>query len=128
MTGGKVMSESNDMSIFIQQLLQQAGITQLVRSVRLFAEQGITNRMSLVTLNDGTKLVLRFYQWAGVDYDRLRKEKFLHQQLQDHGVPVARFLADGVWNGSPVALLDYLPGKRLGDEAPRLDSPDCDDA
>ena len=120
------MPELPDVAALLEPLLHQAGLSQPVRSVNLLTEQGVTNRMSLVTLSDGTQLMLRVYHWpwGGSDYDRLHKEKFLHEQLRQHGVPVARFLVDLMWDEYAVAPLEYLPGEPLGEQSLRLSSSD----
>jgi aminoglycoside phosphotransferase (APT) family kinase protein len=102
---------------FVVALLRRAGITQTVLRVQAITGKGITNQMSLLTLQNGERFILRRYQWPWTDRDhnRLHKEKFLHRLLQRARVPVPTILADVELAGQSAVLMEYVPGEELGD-------------
>ena len=83
---------------------------------------GITNQMDLITLEDGTRLVLRRYQWPweAPDLDRPQKEEYVHALLRQAGVPVPAILAHIERAGQSSALMEFMFGENLGDIAPSL--------
>lgn len=103
-------------------LLRQAGITRTVQSVEAITNQGITNRMFLITFQDGERLIMRHYQWpwANREHHRLHKEPFLHALLRQAGVPVPAILANAELAGQTALLMEYVPGEALGDIPPAL--------
>jgi aminoglycoside phosphotransferase (APT) family kinase protein len=103
-------------------LLRQAGIKQCVHDIQPIVNQGVTNQVSLVTLQDGARFILRQYQWPweGPDLNRLPKERYVHALLQRLGVPVPAILAHVEHSGHSVILMEYMPGEVLGDIAPSL--------
>jgi len=92
-------------------LLHQAGMTQPVQSIQAIANQGITNRMSLLTLQDGARLIVRHYQWpwAHREHLRLHKEQFLHALLRQAGIPVPAILAAAQLASQSAVLMEYVP-------------------
>ncbi len=103
-------------------LLHQAGLTQAVASVRPLTDNGITNQMALITLEDGTRLVLRRYQWPweAPDLDRPQKEEYVHALLRQAGVPVPAILAHIDRAGQSSVLMEFMSGENLGDIVPSL--------
>jgi hypothetical protein len=93
---------------FAVALLHRAGITQTVLSVQAITDKGITNQMSLLTLQNGERFILRRYRWPWTDRDhnRLHKEKFLHRLLQRADVPVPAILADVELAGQSAVLME----------------------
>jgi aminoglycoside phosphotransferase (APT) family kinase protein len=108
---------NQDSQELVAALLRQAGITRTVQSVQAITNKGITNQMSLLTLQDGERFIVRRYQWpwAGRDHHRLHKEQFLHSLLRQVGVPVPAILADAELAGQSAVLMEYVPGEALGD-------------
>ena len=103
-------------------LLRQAQLTQPVQYIHPLTNNGITNHMALITLQDGAQLVLRTYHWPWDDHDlhRPEKEKHLHALLRQAGVPVPAMLAHIERAGQSAVLMEYVPGEDLGDIAPSL--------
>jgi aminoglycoside phosphotransferase (APT) family kinase protein len=106
----------------VAELLHQAKCTQSVASVHPLTSNGITNQMELITLEDGTRLVLRRYQWPWdtPELDRPLKEKYVHSVLQQVGVPAPAILAHVDRTGQSAVLMEFIPGENLGDIAPSL--------
>ncbi len=103
-------------------LLHQAGMTQPVQSIQAIANQGITNRLYLLTLQDEERFILRHYQWpwANREHLRLHKEQFLHALLRQAGVPVPTILAAVQLASQSAVLMEYVPGEELGEITPAL--------
>jgi aminoglycoside phosphotransferase (APT) family kinase protein len=97
-------------------LLTKAGIDPAVQHIQPLSASGLTNRMSLVELKDGRRLVLREYHWphAVKDLDRVCKERFLHRLLQEYGVPVPAILAEHQQGDQAAILMEHVPGELLG--------------
>lgn len=80
----------------LSRLLDKIGIKHgAIRSVEP-VNTGVTNRTSLVVLNDDTRYILREYDWPYDSSDnlhRLEKELYLHDLLLKHGVPVPAIVA-----------------------------------
>jgi aminoglycoside phosphotransferase (APT) family kinase protein len=106
----------------IAALLSQAGITQAVRSIHPLTAQGITNQMAYLTLRDGTRFVVRQYQWPWEERDLNRplKERYLHALLHQADVPAPAILGQIEREGQSLALMEYMPGEVFGDIAPSL--------
>ncbi len=107
----------------IASLLASAGITQTVRLV-VPINVGVTNRTSLVTLQNGPQYILREYRWpysSPDDLQRLSKEKYLHDLLLKNGVPVPAVLAEYDDKNSSALLMEFKPGTLLGDVVSTLD-------
>jgi aminoglycoside phosphotransferase (APT) family kinase protein len=106
----------------VAELLHQAELAQPVQSIRPLTNSGITNQMSVITLQDGTRLVLRRYQWPweAPDLNRPQKEKYVHDLLRQAGVPVPTILAHIDRTDESAALMEFIPGENLGDIAPSL--------
>jgi aminoglycoside phosphotransferase (APT) family kinase protein len=120
-------AESEQMGMFTQDelvvdLLQQAGLSPTVASNHPLTSHGITNLMDIITLEDGTRLVLRRYQWPWEvpDLDRPQKERYVHALLRQAGVPVPTVLAYTDRAGQSAALMEFMPGQNLGDVASSL--------
>ena len=99
-------------------LLEEAGITVPVAGRESVSTSGLTNRTAVVTLVDGSRYVLRQYSWpheSPDDLDRLRKEIYLHELLAENEVAVPRIVASLQGEEEGAVLLEYLPGKLLGD-------------
>ncbi len=98
-------------------LLHKAGITRPVQSVQANTNKGITNQMSLITLQDGERFIVRLYQWpwGSPDHRRLHKEQFLHSLLARAGVPLPAILANAELAGQSAVLMEYVAGEELGD-------------
>lgn len=97
-------------------LLESAGIEQAVHSVEPFGT-GVTNRTSLVVLQDDTRYILREYEWpyaSGDDLRRLEKELFLHALLLTSGVPVPAIVAKHEDGNTSAVLMEYKQGQLLG--------------
>jgi aminoglycoside phosphotransferase (APT) family kinase protein len=103
-------------------LLRQAGLTQGVQHIHPLTNHGITNQVALITLQDGSRFVLRQYRWPWDkrDLNRPQKEQYLHTLLHEAGVPVPAILAHVDVAGESALLLEYVPGEVLGDIAPSL--------
>src|SRR5579872_35455 len=103
-------------------LLHQAGIKRAVRNIQPITNKGITNHISLITLQDGARFILRQYQWPWEEHDlnRLQKEQHVHALLHRVGVPVPAILAHSERPGQSAVLMDYMPGEVLGDISPCL--------
>jgi aminoglycoside phosphotransferase (APT) family kinase protein len=114
---GKRSMFKQDAQELVAALLRQAGITRTVQSVQAITNKGITNQMSLLTLQDGERFIVRRYQWPWADQDhhRLHKEPFLHALLQQAGVPVPAILAAVELAGQSAVLMEYISGEALGD-------------
>lgn len=111
------VAQEGDIEEIVAALLRQAGITGNVQSVQAITDKGITNQVSLISLQDGERFIVRRYQWpwAGRDLQRLHKEQFLHALLHRAGVPVPAILADTELDGQSAVLMEYVPGEALGD-------------
>ncbi len=81
-----------------------------VHSIQAIANKGITNRMYLITLQDGERFILRHYQWPWPDREplRLHKEQFVHSLLRQAGVPVPAILADVKLARQSAVLMEYV--------------------
>jgi aminoglycoside phosphotransferase (APT) family kinase protein len=104
-------------------LLRQAGLAHaIIQHIHPLTGNGITNRMALGTLLDGSRFVLRQYQWpwGGRDLDRPEKERYIHALLHQAGVPVPSILSHIEVAGQSAALMEYALGSHLGDIAPFL--------
>ena len=98
-------------------LLESAGIEQAVHSVEP-TDTGVTNRTSLVVLQDDTRYILREYAWpyaTGDNLHRVEKECYLLDLLQQHDVPVPAILAQFNDDSARAVLMEYKPGRLLGD-------------
>lgn len=106
-----------DSQELVAALLRQAGIIRTVQSVQPITNKGITNQMSLLTLQDGDRFIVRRYQWpwADRDHSRRHKEPFLHALLQQAGVPVPAILASAELARQAAVLMEYVSGEALGD-------------
>lgn len=114
----------------IVMLLESAGIEQAVHSVEPIGT-GVTNRTSLVVLQDDTRYILREYAWpyaSGDNLHRLEKELYLHDLLQKHDVPVPAILAQLDDDSARAVLMEYKPGRLLGDVAGSLSDVQRDQA
>ena len=97
-------------------LLQSAGIEQAVHNVEPIGD-GVTNRTSLVVLNDDTRYILREYDWPYDSSDnlhRLEKERYLHDLLLEYGVPVPVIFAEHEDESTCGVLMEYKLGELLG--------------
>ncbi len=117
------------MQEILRRLLRQAHLSLEVHEIRRLGGS-YTNDNSLVTLEDGTNLVLRQYRWPyeAPDMDRVAKEKFLHTLLAEHGVPVPRIIAAIEEKNESALLMEHLSGELLGDVAERLSGDECQSA
>lgn len=81
---------------YLPALVYEAGINRdSIRCVEP-TSTGVTNRTSLVVLQDDTRYILREYAWPYATSDnlhRVEKECYLHHLLQQHDVPVPAILA-----------------------------------
>lgn len=98
-------------------LLDEIGIKHgAIRSVEP-VNTGVTNRTSLVVLNDETRYILREYDWPYDSSDnlhRLEKELYLHDLLLKHDVPVPAIVAHLDDESTRAVLMEYRPGHLLG--------------
>jgi aminoglycoside phosphotransferase (APT) family kinase protein len=103
-------------------LLHQAELTAAIQHIEPLANNGITNQMALITLQDGARFVLRQYQWPWQDRDlnRPEKEQHIHALLHQAGVPVPAILAHIELAGQSAVLMEYADGLHLGDVTPSL--------
>ena len=109
------MKHTESRSVIVS-LLDSAGIEQTVHSVEPIRE-GVTNRTSLVVLQDDTRYILREYDWpyaTNDDMQRAVKERYLHDLLLKHDVPVPSILAQYDDESASALLMEYRPGKLLG--------------
>lgn len=108
----------SQLSASLPRLLTEAGIShKSIRNVEPIGT-GVTNRTSLVVLQDDTRYVLRQYEWPHATSDnlhRLEKECYLHNLLLKHDVPVPAILAQFDDDGVRAVLMEYKPGHLLGD-------------
>jgi aminoglycoside phosphotransferase (APT) family kinase protein len=113
-------------------LLADAGLDEPVRAVQAMSGSGWTNQTSLVELADGQRFILRVYRWPHAEapdhLQRATKERYLHQLLLTHGVPVPEIVAQVEEAGQSASLLRYLPGELLGDVDPQLAPSERDQA
>ena len=102
---------------YLPALVSEAGINRnSIRCVEPIGT-GVTNRTSLVVLQDDTRYILREYAWpyaTGDNLHRVEKECYLHDLLQQHGVPVPAIVAKHDDDAQAV-LMEYKPGRLLGD-------------
>ncbi|PWT79233.1 MAG: hypothetical protein C5B60_00010 [Chloroflexi bacterium] len=103
-------------------LVRQAELTPAIQHIQPLPSSGITNHMALVTLEDGAHFVLRQYQWPwdNRDLNRPEKERYIHALLRQAGVPVPAIVAHVELAGRSAVLMEYMPGKNLGDIATSL--------
>jgi aminoglycoside phosphotransferase (APT) family kinase protein len=103
-------------------LLHQAQLTPAIQHIEPLTNNGITNQMALITLQDGARFVLRQYRWPWQDHDlnRPTKEQYIHALLREAGVPVPAILAHVELEGQSAVLMEYAHGSHLGDIAPTL--------
>lgn len=102
--------------VALSRLLASAGISQTVRHVSPI-NSGVTNRTSLVVLQDDTRYILREYDWpyaTNDDMQRAKKERYLHDLLLKHDVPVPSILAQYDDESGSALLMEYRPGQLLG--------------
>ena len=115
---------------YLPALVSEAGINRnSIRCVEPIGT-GVTNRTSLVVLQDDTRYILREYAWpyaSGDNLNRLEKEFYLHDLLQQHGVPVPAIVAKHDDDAQAV-LMEYKPGHLLGDVVGSLSGVQCDQA
>jgi aminoglycoside phosphotransferase (APT) family kinase protein len=106
----------------VDALLHQAGLTQAVQHIHPLGNNGITNHMALITLEDGAYLVVRQYDWPWEHHDlhRPEKELYIHALLHQAGIPVPAILAHIDHAGRSAVLMEYVPGEDLGTIAPSL--------
>ncbi len=102
---------------YLPALVSEAGINR--NSIRCVepTSTGVTNRTSLVVLQDDTRYILREYAWPYATSDnlhRVEKECYLHHLLQQHDVPVPAIVAKHDDDAQAV-LMEYKPGRLLGD-------------
>src|SRR5579883_2253697 len=114
---GNAGAEDDALQAMIASLLRRAGITQPVSSIQAVRDQGITNHIYRLQLDDGDRFIVRRYRWpwAERDHDRLSKELYLHRALQQAGVPVPAILADLELAEESAVLMEYVAGEILGD-------------
>ena len=102
---------------YLPALVSEAGINRnSIRCVEPIGN-GVTNRTSLVTLQDDTRYILREYAWpyaSGDNLHRLEKEFYMHDLLLKNGVPVPAIVAKHDDDAQAV-LMEYKPGRLLGD-------------
>ena len=111
----------------IVSLLESAGVEQAVHSVNPFGD-GVTNRTSLVILQDDSRFILREYEWpydSGDDLRRLEKELYLHDLLLKYGVPVPAIVAKHEDGSASAVLMEYKPGQLLGNVVDTLPETQC---
>ncbi len=109
------MKHTESRSVIVS-LLDSAGIEQTVHSVEPIGE-GVTNRTSLVVLQDDTRYILREYEWpyaTNDDLKRAEKERYLHDLLLRHDVPVPSIVANHDDGSNCAVLMEYMPGQLLG--------------
>ena len=109
------MKHTESRSVIVS-LLDSAGIEQTVHSVEPIGE-GVTNRTCLVVLQDDTRYILREYEWpyaTNDDLKRAEKERYLHDLLLRHDVPVPSILAQYDDESASAVLMEYMPGQLLG--------------
>lgn len=101
----------------IDRLLARAGVPAPVSRMDEVSERGSTNRTWVVEVEGGQRFVVREYRWPYEEEElqRARKEVILHQLLRRHGVPVPEVLATAEEDDWDAALLEYLPGRPLGE-------------
>ena len=78
---------------------------------------GVTNRTSLVRLQDDTRYILREYEWpydTDDDLQRVEKELYLHDLLLKHDVPVPAIVAHHDEESGRAVLMEFKPGQLLG--------------
>ncbi len=102
---------------YLPTLVSEAGISRnSIRCVEPFGD-GVTNRTSLVVLQDDTRFILREYEWpyaSGDNLRRLEKELYLHDLLLKYGVPVPAIVAKHEDGSTRAVLMEYRPGQLLG--------------
>ena len=101
----------------LPRLLAEAGISsQSILRVEPL-NTGVTNRTSLVALQDDTRYILREYEWPYAtrdDLQRVEKELYLHDLLLKHDVPVPAIVAHLDDENARAVLMEYKPGHLLG--------------
>ncbi len=78
---------------------------------------GVTNRNSLITLQSGSRYILREYDWPYPTSDnlhRFEKELYLHDLLLKYDVPVPSIVANYDDGSNCAVLMEYMPGQLLG--------------
>jgi len=102
---------------FLPGLLAEAGQSRdSIQSVEPL-HTGVTNRTSLVELQDETRYILREYEWpydTDDDLQRVEKELYLHDLLLKHGVPVPAIIAHHDEESGRAVLMEFKPGQLLG--------------
>ena len=109
------MKHTESRSVIVS-LLDSAGIEQTVHSVEPIGD-GVTNRTSLVVLQDDTRYILREYEWpyaTNDDLQRVEKEIYLHDLLLKHDVPVPAIVAHLDDESARAVLMEFKPGDLLG--------------
>lgn len=110
----------------LERLLRDAGLTSPVMS-RHAMSGGTANSMSLITLADGLRCVLREYDWGkrperlgrhGADTNGRMKEMCVLERVRAAGVPAPAVLAscpgsDDPDGAVPALLLALVPGRSL---------------
>lgn len=102
---------------YLPSLVSEAGEShRSIRCVEPFGD-GVTNRTSLVVLQDDTRFILREYEWpyaSGDNLRRLEKELYLHDLLLKYDVPVPAIAAKYEDGSTSAVLMEYKPGQLLG--------------
>lgn len=86
----------------------------------------IINATYLVQFDAGERYVVRIYRWpfdGPDDLDRARKEIWLYELLQRHGIPAPQVLSKVETDDGTAILCTYLPGVPLGDLPEIYDDP-----
>ena len=116
---------------YLPALVSEAGINRnSIRCVEPIGN-GVTNRTSLVVLQDETRYIVREYEWPYATSDNLRrleKECYLHNLLLRHDVPVTAMLARLDDDGARAVLMEYKPGHLLGNVVESLSDAQRDQA
>lgn len=107
----------SQLSALLPGLLAEAGQSRSsIRSVEPL-HTGVTNRTSLVKLQDDTRYILREYEWPHAtddDLQRVEKELYLHDLLLKHDVPVPAIVAHRDEESGRAVLMEFKPGQLLG--------------
>ncbi len=113
---------------FLPSLLAEVGNSRdSIRSVEPLST-GVTNRTSLVILQDDTRYILREYEWPYATRDDLRrveKELYLHDLLQKHDIPVPAIFTHLDDESERAVLMEYKPGHLLGNMVGILTDEQC---
>ena len=112
----------------LPRLLAEVGNSRdSIRSVEPL-NTGVTNRTSLVVLRDDSRYILREYEWPYAtddDLQRVAKERYLHDLLLKHDVPVPSIFAHRDDESGSAVLMEYKPGQLLGNLAGTLTDEQC---